>query len=46
MRVLCVNCGSSTLKFDLLDKSDAGDAPERIASGLDDRVGGAATLSA
>ena len=45
MRILCVNCGSSTLKFDLLDVSGAGHADERIASGLVDRVGAQATLS-
>ncbi|HLF76696.1 MAG TPA: acetate/propionate family kinase [Dehalococcoidia bacterium] len=45
MRVLCINCGSSTLKFDVLDVSTANDAPRRIASGLIDRVGGEAALS-
>jgi acetate kinase len=45
MRVLCVNCGSSTLKFDLLDMPGANDKLERIASGLVDRVGAEATLS-
>ena len=45
MRILCVNCGSSTLKFDLLDVSDADETPKRIASGLVDRVGGDATLT-
>jgi acetate kinase len=45
MRVLCVNCGSSTLKFDLLDVTGTDDAPGRVASGLVDRIGGEATLS-
>lgn len=45
MKLLCVNCGSSTLKFDLLHVSEADGTPARVASGLVDRVGGDATLS-
>ena len=45
MRVLCVNCGSSSLKFDLLDLAGASSVPGRVASGLVDRIGGKATLS-
>ena len=45
MRVLALNCGSSSLKFDVLD---AGDGPSvlRVASGEIDRIGaGKATAS-
>lgn len=45
MRILCVNCGSSTLKFDLLEVSGADETLGRIASGLVDRVGGEAKLT-
>jgi acetate kinase len=46
MRVLALNCGSSSLKFDLLEVASAGDAaPIRIASGLIDRIGEEATAS-
>jgi acetate kinase len=45
MNVLCVNCGSSSLKFDLMEaRSGAHAGPERIASGSIDRVGGEANL--
>jgi acetate kinase len=39
MRVLILNCGSSTLKFDVLDVDGE---PERVAAGTIDRVGGEA----
>jgi len=45
MRLLCVNCGSSTLKFDLLDVLDGGDEIRRSASGLLDRLGDDAMLT-
>jgi acetate kinase len=45
MNVLCVNCGSSSLKFDLMEAHSGRQAgPERIASGSIDRVGGVAGL--
>jgi len=46
MRVLAVNCGSSTLKFDLVDL-EPGPAGrlQRIAQGSIERVGGEATCS-
>ena len=41
MRVLSVNCGSSTLKFDVLDVEAGTElAASRLASGVIDRVGG------
>lgn len=47
MKILTVNCGSSTLKFELLEI--AGEAPSpalarRLAKGLVDRIGGRAVL--
>ena len=48
MRVLVVNCGSSTLKFQLLNtaKEDATPASERdLARGMIERMGRQATLS-
>ena len=47
MRVLAVNCGSSTLKFQLLDVDEAtwecsSDAP--VAHGIVDRIGGSSSL--
>jgi acetate kinase len=47
MRVLVVNCGSSTLKLQLIDiaKEDAVPAPERdLARGVIERIGSQATL--
>lgn len=48
MRVLSINCGSSTLKFDVLDIQAGSELPaKRLASGVIDRLGlgGRATLS-
>lgn len=44
MRILALNCGSSTLKFDVLDASAAGqgDVP-RAAQGIVDRIGSDST---
>lgn len=39
MRVLCVNCGSATLKFDLFDVPPTQGAHSRVATGLIDRIG-------
>lgn len=47
MRVLVINCGSSTLKFELIDTSaeHAGPAAERrLARGVIERIGGQAQL--
>jgi acetate kinase len=44
VRILTLNCGSSTLKFDVLDVVDEGGEPERVASGAVDRVGGRGRL--
>src|SRR5438309_9778962 len=47
MRVLVVNCGSSTLKFQLIDttKEDAAPASERyLAGGVIERIGSQAAL--
>ncbi len=44
-RILCVNCGSSTLKFDLMDVAGVDETPRRIASGSVDRLGSEATLT-
>jgi acetate kinase len=46
MRVLVINCGSSTLKFELMETSDgAGDSRgRRLASGVLDSIGGRATI--
>ena len=47
MRVLVVNCGSSTLKFQLIDtaKEDAAPAAERyLARGVIERIGSQAAL--
>jgi acetate kinase len=45
MRVLSVNCGSSILKFDVLDMNSAGRATNRVAKGIVDRIGAGATTS-
>lgn len=47
MRVLVINCGSSTLKFELIDTTAerAGSAVERrLARGVIERIGGQASL--
>jgi acetate kinase len=45
MNVLCINCGSSSLKFDLMEARSGRQAvSERIASGSIERVGGEADL--
>ena len=43
--MLCINCGSSTLKFDLVDLSDVGGEQGGVASGLVDRIGHQASLA-
>ena len=46
MRVLALNCGSSSLKFDVLDAKDGAlTSVQRIASGEIDRVGAAAATA-
>jgi acetate kinase len=44
MRVLAVNCGSSSLKFDLFDATVAAE-PARLAAGIVERIGPEATYS-
>jgi acetate kinase len=46
-KILVMNCGSSTLKFELFESSDGmtGDSrPQRLAVGLVDRIGGIAAI--
>jgi len=47
MRVLVINCGSSTLKFELIDttaqRADS-EAEQRLARGVIERIGGQASL--
>ena len=44
MRVLCVNCGSSSLKYEVLDvPPQAGNALTLVAGGVVDRIGSEAT---
>lgn len=46
MRVLSINCGSSTLKFDVLDVSPTAELTiSRVTRGTIDRIGGAAAAS-
>jgi len=47
MKVLAVNCGSSTLRFHLIDMGSGGTAAERehrLAHGIVDRIGGRGTM--
>jgi len=47
MRVLVINCGSSTLKFQLIDiaAGNTGSAPEnRLAHGVIEHIGGQASM--
>lgn len=45
MKILAINCGSSTLKFDLLDATPgASEGPRRLAHGLVDRIGGQGSI--
>ena len=43
MRVLVLNCGSSTLKFQLIETSDSGATGRKLARGIVDRIGGPAS---
>jgi hypothetical protein len=48
MRVLVINCGSSTLKFDLIQTAGgatAGATPSRPFRGVVDRIGGRASMT-
>jgi len=45
MRVLGINCGSSSLKFDLLDVNASASQVVRIVTGVVDRIGPEATCS-
>jgi acetate kinase len=47
MKILVLNCGSSTLKFQLIEtaaESDAASASIKLARGIVDRIGGAASF--
>ncbi len=47
MRVLAINCGSSTLKFQLLNLEEGGTVPgdsHKLADGMVDRIGGESSL--
>src|SRR5205807_5403322 len=44
MKVLAINCGSSSLKFKLFETSLAARASETLGGGLVDRIGSAGTL--
>jgi acetate kinase len=46
MRILVLNCGSSSIKFRLFDVSVGDQAPRRLAGGILERVGAEATLTA
>ncbi len=44
MRILSVNCGSSSFKVELIELGDSDSPPRRVASGLVDRIGAGATV--
>jgi acetate kinase len=47
MRILAINCGSSTLKFQLIEVEGGVTAlgqEQRLASGIVDRIGGQGSL--
>ena len=43
MKILVLNCGSSTLKFQLIEAASIKDKYRKLASGLVDRIGGQAS---
>ena len=43
MNVLVLNCGSSTLKFQLIETAETSRAERKLARGLVDRIGGNAS---
>jgi len=43
MKVLVLNCGSSTLKFQVIETSESGSAERKLARGIVDRIGGRAS---
>jgi acetate kinase len=43
MKILVLNCGSSTLKFQLIESASIKDKYRKLASGLVDRIGGPAS---
>jgi acetate kinase len=45
MVVLALNCGSSSLKFQVLDTAGKRSEPLRVAKGLVERIGGSATVT-
>jgi acetate kinase len=44
MKILVLNCGSSTLKFQLIGTSTASGQDDKLARGIIDRIGGRSTL--
>ncbi len=44
MRVLAINCGSSTLKFQVFELAPGSAGEQRLARGIVDRIGGQATI--
>jgi acetate kinase len=46
MKILAINCGSSTLKFELFDgEAGAAESPRQLAHGLVDRIGGEGSIT-
>jgi acetate kinase len=45
MKVLVLNCGSSTLKFQLIEIGEASDKERKLARGIVDRIGGPAAYT-
>ena len=45
MKVLVLNCGSSTLKFQIIETSESGAVERKLARGIVDRIGGQASYS-
>jgi len=45
MKVLVINCGSSTLKFQLIESGEPGREERQLARGLVDRIGASAVCS-
>ena len=43
MKVLVLNCGSSTLKFQIIETSESGAVERKLARGIVDRIGGPAS---
>lgn len=44
MKILVLNCGSSTLKFQVIETNQSGAADRRLAAGIVERIGAAASF--